>query len=72
MAISQHTAALNPTGGDDVVAVDEDALQGIFLARGWTDCLPVTIPTQERVAAMLAGSSHAAEQAVGARQPASR
>ena len=42
----------------------EDNLQRLFYERGWTDGLPVILPTEERVAAMLAGTSHAADEVV--------
>ena len=35
----------------------EDNLQRLFYERGWTDGLPVVLPTQERVQRMLAGTS---------------
>lgn len=34
----------------------EDDLQRLFLERGWTDGLPVILPTEARVAEMLAGT----------------
>jgi hypothetical protein len=36
----------------------EANLQELFKARDWTDYLPVVLPTEERVAAMLKGTSH--------------
>src|SRR6187200_3116427 len=36
----------------------EDNLQKLFLENNWTDNLPVILPTEERVAAMLKGTSH--------------
>jgi hypothetical protein len=36
----------------------EDNLQELFKANDWTDYLPVVLPTEERVAAMLRGTSH--------------
>jgi hypothetical protein len=36
----------------------EENLQEFFKARDWTDYLPVELPTEERVAAMLKGTSH--------------
>jgi hypothetical protein len=36
----------------------EENLQEFFKARDWTDYLPVVLPTEERVAAMLKGTSH--------------
>jgi hypothetical protein len=35
----------------------EDNLQRLFYERGWTDGLPVILPTEERVRKMLAGTS---------------
>jgi hypothetical protein len=54
----------------DVDADDEDALQRLFLEQGWTDGLPVVLPIEERVAAMLAGTTHGADEVVGRIRPA--
>ncbi len=35
----------------------EDNLQRLFYERGWTDGLPIVLPTEERVRRMLAGTS---------------
>ena len=35
----------------------------------WTDFLPVVLPTEERVEAMLAGTSHARDEVVGRMRP---
>jgi len=43
----------------------EDNLQRLFYERGWTDGLPVILPTEERVARMLTGTSHAPDEVVG-------
>ena len=45
----------------------EDTLQRLFKDRGWTDFNPVILPTEERVAAMLKGTSHKAGEVVGTR-----
>jgi hypothetical protein len=50
-------------------AATEDALQELFQGAGWTDNLPVVLPTEERVAAMLKGTSHAASEVVGKMRP---
>jgi hypothetical protein len=42
----------------------EDNLQRLFYERGWTDGLPVILPTEERVAAMLAGTHRAPDEVV--------
>ncbi|MDA1128580.1 MAG: hypothetical protein O2913_07775 [Chloroflexi bacterium] len=38
------------------VTDDFEAVQNLYLERGWTDGLPVVPPTPERVAAMLAAT----------------
>jgi len=47
----------------------EDNLQRIFVESNWTDFLPVVLPTEERVEAMLAGTSHAPDEVVGRLRP---
>ena len=42
----------------------EDELQEYFQNNGLTDGLPVVIPTEERLAAMLKGTSHAPDEVV--------
>jgi len=41
-----------------------------FLDKTWSDGLPVVTPTEERVAAMLRGTKHAADEVVGNVPPA--
>ena len=49
-----------------LVAPDtEDNLHKLFLENHWTDKLPIVLPTEERVAAMLAGTSHKPDKVVG-------
>lgn len=43
----------------------EDNLQRLFYERGWTDGLPIILPTEERVKKMLAGTSHKPDEVVG-------
>jgi hypothetical protein len=43
----------------------EDNLRRLFLENGWTDGLPIIIPTGERVAEMLKGTSHDPDEVVG-------
>ena len=47
----------------------EDNLQQYFLENDWTDKLPIVIPTEERVAAMLAHTSRRPDDVVGHMQP---
>ena len=42
-----------------------------FLENGWTDGLPIVLPTQARVDEMLKGTSHKADELVGRMQPSS-
>jgi hypothetical protein len=43
----------------------EDNLRSLFLENGWTDGLPIILPTEEKVAGMLKGTSHAPNEVVG-------
>jgi hypothetical protein len=47
----------------------EDNLQQLFLDNGWTDRLPIVLPTEERIAAMLRGTSRNADEIVGELRP---
>ncbi len=47
----------------------EENLQQFFMEQRWTDFLPVALPTEARVAAMLKGTSHAADKIVGRLSP---
>ncbi len=42
----------------------EENLQELFKENDWTDYLPVVLPTEERVAAMLKGTSHRHDEVV--------
>jgi len=54
-----------------VEAGSEQELHDLFLGNNWTDQLPIVLPTAERVEAMLAGSSHKADEVVGHMRPTS-
>ena len=47
----------------------EENLHRLFLEGNWTDFLPVVLPTEERVEAMLAGTSHSPDEVVGRLRP---
>jgi hypothetical protein len=47
----------------------EDELRQLFENNHWTDFLPIVLPTAERVAAMLAATSHKPDEVVGRMQP---
>jgi hypothetical protein len=51
---------------EEVLASDtEDNLQRLFYERGWTDGLPVILPTAERVERMLTGTGRPRDELVG-------
>jgi len=47
----------------------EDNLHRLFDESRWTDCLPIVLPTEERVEAMLKGTSHPRDTIVGRLRP---
>src|SRR6185295_11858787 len=47
----------------------EERLHRRFEENCWTDFLPITLPTEERVEAMLKGTSHPPDQIVGRLRP---
>jgi hypothetical protein len=47
----------------------EDNLRQLFEDNHWTDFMPIVLPTEERVAAMLKGTSHAPDEVVGRLRP---
>jgi hypothetical protein len=49
----------------------EDNLHRLFIENRWTDYLPIVLPTEGRVAAMLAGTSHTPDEVVGRMRPTS-
>lgn len=47
----------------------EENLQQLFIENRWTDFQPIALPTEARVEAMLAGTSHAPDETVGRLNP---
>src|SRR5881227_3712022 len=47
----------------------EENLQQVFLGNNWTDKLPIVMPTEKRVADMLAHTSRKPDEVVGHMQP---
>jgi hypothetical protein len=43
----------------------EENLYRLFIENGWTDGLPIILPTEERVAEMLTGTDHDPQEVVG-------
>ena len=54
-----------------LTADTEDNLHRLFIDNNWTDFLPITLPTEERVSAMLRGTSHPPNEVVGRLTPTS-
>lgn len=53
-----------------IAATDsEENLHRLFLEKRWTDFLPIVLPTEERVAAMLKGTSRKPDEIVGTLEP---
>src|SRR5439155_6937412 len=52
-----------------VEADTEENLQRLFMESRWTDYLPIVLPTEERVAAMLAATRRKPDEGVGRMRP---
>src|SRR5690348_9298994 len=52
-----------------VEADSAEEMHALLRDRHYTDYLPIILPTQERVAAMLGGTSHAPDEMVGKTRP---
>jgi hypothetical protein len=66
-AESRNLAVARPTPVRQrlLEANTEENLQQLFIERGWTDGLPLVLPTEERVAKMLAGTHQPPDKLVG-------
>ena len=49
----------------------EDNLHALFESNKWTDFLPIVLPTEARVEAMLAATRHAPDEVIGRMRPTS-
>jgi len=57
--------------GPETYTDTEENLHKLFLEKRYTDFLPVTLPTRERVDAMLAQTSHSPDERLGTMNPGS-
>ena len=57
--------------GPETYTDTEENLHKLFLEKRYTDFLPITLPTKERVDAMLAQTSHAPDEHLGTMNPGS-
>jgi len=64
------TGTVTPPVGAPTFMDTADNLQQYFLDNGMTDTMPIIIPTQEKVDAMLKGTSHKPDEVVGKMTPA--
>ena len=59
------TGRITPDTGPATFTETADGLQELYLNNGMTDFLPIIVPTEARVDAMLKGTSHPADELVG-------
>ena len=69
-ADEMKTGTVTPPVGAPTFTDTADNLQQYFLDNGMTDTMPIIIPTQERVDAMLRATSHKLDEVVGKMTPA--
>jgi hypothetical protein len=70
-AEEQKTGSLERSQPKLVGPDTEENLQRLFMKNGWTDGLPIVLPTPKRVAEMLKGTSHTPDEVVGQMTPGS-
>jgi hypothetical protein len=69
-AEESKTGTVTPPVGTPTFTDTADNLQQYFLDNGMTDTMPIIIPTQEKVDAMLKATSHKPDEVVGKMTPA--
>jgi hypothetical protein len=68
-ADEQKTGTIEQPRDRLLPADTEDTLKSFYYAKGWTDGLPIILPTEARVTAMLKGTSRKADEQVGKMAP---
>jgi hypothetical protein len=63
------TGTIEQTKGPLTYTDTEENLHKLFLEKRYTDFLPIVLPTEERVADMLKGTSHDPDEVVGRMSP---
>ncbi len=67
----KKSGVIEPSAGPPMYGPDTpENLQQLFLENGMTDYLPIVLPTEEKVAEMLKGTSHRPDETVGKMSPA--
>ena len=69
MKNGEPVQSLRPDAKDYWNLILPQNLERYFLDNGWTDYLPIILPTEERVAEMLKGTSHKPDEIIGKMQP---
>ena len=69
-AEEKKTGTVDVPTGPPTYTDTADALQQYYLDNGMTDFMQIVLPTDERVAAMLKGTSHKPDEIVGKMSPA--
>jgi len=69
-ADESKSGVVTPPTGAPSYTDTSDNLQQYYLDNGMTDFMPIILPTQEKVDAMLKGTSHAPDEVVGKMTPA--
>jgi hypothetical protein len=64
-AEEKKTETIEQSAGPDRFTDTPDNLQRMFLEKRMTDYMPIILPTEERVANMLKGTSHSPDEVVG-------
>ncbi len=65
-ALDQKTGTLERPSPPSRIGPDtEENLQRLYKENGWTDYLPIVLPTEDRVATMLKATSHKPDEIVG-------
>ncbi|HEX4004359.1 MAG TPA: UGSC family (seleno)protein [Candidatus Acidoferrales bacterium] len=69
-ADESKSGVVTPPVGASTFTDTSDNLQQYYLDNGMTDFMPIILPTDEKVAAMLKGTSHQPDEVVGKMSPA--
>jgi hypothetical protein len=68
-AEEMQTGEINRDRGPEKFTGTADELQQLFLEKRFTDFLPIILPTEEKVAEMLKGTSHDPDEVLGTMAP---
>ena len=68
-AEEKRTGEITRSKGPDTFTGTADGLQKLFLEKRFTDFMPIILPTEEKVAEMLKGTSHDPDEVLGELSP---